>query len=148
LVQHFSLPELPNLTQGQIEAIRGFGTITSRSIVQGLQRLSPTLKFLLDLGFSIIATAQELPQEASSPLVGKHVVFTGKMHKSREEMEEQARTLGALVQSAVNAKTDYLVCGEKVGASKTNKAQQMGTTILTEQAYLRLIGAEEWEEQA
>jgi DNA ligase (NAD+) len=45
------------------------------------------------------------------------------------------------VQSAVNAKTDFLVCGENVGAAKTAKARQFGTTVLQEDEYLRLIGA-------
>jgi DNA ligase (NAD+) len=65
------------------------------------------------------------------------------MRGSREDMQEQARAMGALVQSAVNAKTDFLVCGEKVGASKMNKARQHGTVILQEDEYLRLVGAGE-----
>jgi DNA ligase (NAD+) len=63
------------------------------------------------------------------------------MRASREDMQEEARARGALVQSAVNAKTDLLVCGENVGASKLGKARQFGTEILQEDEYLRLIGA-------
>ena len=77
-----------------------------------------------------------------SPLAGKHVVFTGKMRGSREDMQEQARAQGALVQSAVNSKTDFLICGESVGASKLAKARQFGTAILQEDEYLRFIGVE------
>ncbi len=46
------------------------------------------------------------------------------------------------MQSAVNSKTDFLVCGENVGASKLTKARQLGTEILQEDEYLRLIGAQ------
>jgi len=60
---------------------------------------------------------------------------------SRDEMQEQARALGALVQSGVNSKTDYLVCGENVGANKIAKAKTSGTVILSEEEYLRLLGA-------
>ena len=145
LLEHFRLEELPGLDAERIEAIRGFGAVTARSVAAGLARLAPTLRHLLDLGFRIRPTgaAGASPAEGHSPLAGKHVVFTGKMAGSREEMQEQARALGALVQSAVNAKTDYLVCGENVGAAKMNKARQFGTAVLREDEYLRLVGADE-----
>ena len=142
LLEHFRLEELPDVTREQIEAIHGFGAITAASIARGLARLASTLRHLLDLGFAVTSTGAAASKDSSSPLAGKHVVFTGKMQGSRETMEQQARSLGALVQSAVNAKTDYLICGEKVGETKMNKARQAGTTILTEKEYLRLIGAD------
>ncbi len=144
LLQNFRLQELPDVGQERIEAVRGFGAVTARSISTGLARLAPTLRHLLGLGFNIRPTgaAGEIRTAAqASPLAGKHVVFTGKMRGSREDMQEQARALGALVQSAVNAKTDYLVCGENVGAAKTAKARQFGTAVLQEDEYLRLVGA-------
>jgi DNA ligase (NAD+) len=144
LLENFRLQELPDVGQERIEAVRGFGAVTARSISTGLARLAPTLRHLLDLGFNIRPTgaAGEIRNAAqTSPLAGKHVVFTGKMRGSREDMQEQARALGALVQSAVNAKTDFLVCGENVGAAKTAKARQFGTAVLQEDEYLRLIGA-------
>jgi len=143
LLQNFRLEELTGLTRERIEAIHGFGAITAASIAGGLARIAPTLRHLLDLGFRIMPTGAARETSGESPLAGKHVVFTGKMRGSREEMQEQARALGALVQSAVNSKTDYLVCGENVGAAKTNKARQLGTEILSEDEYLRLIGAGE-----
>ncbi len=143
LLENFRLEELPEAGVERIEAIHGFGAITARSIAAGLARLAPTLRHLLGLGFRIRSTGAAREKSADSPLAGRHVVFTGKMRGSREEMQEQARALGALVQSAVNAKTDYLVCGENVGASKMNKARQFGTTVLQEDEYLRLVGAGE-----
>jgi DNA ligase (NAD+) len=145
LLENFRLEELTGIDAERIQAVRGFGAVTARSIAAGLERMTPTLHHLLDLGFSIRRTGAARQEEipASSPVAGKHVVFTGKMRGSREDMQEQARAMGALVQSAVNAKTDFLVCGEKVGASKMNKARQHGTVILQEDEYLRLVGAGE-----
>jgi DNA ligase (NAD+) len=143
LLEHYRLHELTSLGQEQIEAIYGFGAITAASIVAGLRRVASTLGHLLGLGFAIMPTGAARPRAESSPLAGKHVVFTGKMHGSREEMQEQVRALGALVQSAVNAKTDFLICGENVGAAKMAKARKAGTTILQEDEYLRLLGAGE-----
>jgi DNA ligase (NAD+) len=142
LLQQFRLQDLLNVSREQIEAIHGFGTITARSIAEGLTRMAPTLRHLLELGFRIMPTGAAREKVTGSPLAGKHLVFTGKMRGSREEMQEQARAEGALVQSAVNAKTDFLVCGENVGAAKLAKARQFGTAVLQEDEYLRLIGAQ------
>lgn len=143
LLEHFRLEDLPAIGPERIAAIRGFGSVTARSVAEGLLRMAATLRHLLDLSFRIMPTGAAREPAADSPLAGKHVVFTGKMRGSREEMQEEARTLGALVQSAVNAKTDYLVCGENVGAAKLTKARQLGTVVLGEEEYLRLIGAVE-----
>ena len=78
----------------------------------------------------------------TSPLAGKRVVFTGKMSGgSREEMQAEARRLGATVQTAVGPTTDYLVCGEKVGAVKTARARELGVAVIDEATYRQLLTA-------
>ncbi|TVQ30775.1 MAG: hypothetical protein EA370_13445 [Wenzhouxiangella sp.] len=53
-------------------------------------------------------------------------MFTGAMRSgSRDEMQELARQLGAVIQSSVNSKTDILVAGERAG-SKLTKDQAVG----------------------
>jgi len=59
---------------------------------------------------------------------------------SRSDMQANAKKMGAKVGSSVSGKTDYLITGEKVGASKLNSAQAKGVEVLTEQQYLELIG--------
>src|SRR5690606_37384535 len=86
------------------------------------------------------AAAPKAAADDNGPLAGKSVVFTGTMASgSREQLQEQARKLGATVQSSVNGKTDYLVCGEKVGAAKTSKASALGVKVITEAEYLTLL---------
>ena len=80
----------------------------------------------------------------SNTIEGKHIVFTGKMEQGdRGEMKADAKKLGALVQSDVNSKTDILVYGSDVAVNskhrKMNKAQELGITILEEQAYYDMI---------
>lgn len=73
---------------------------------------------------------------AEQPLAGLSLVFTGVFSAgSREEMEYEAEQLGANVQKAVNSKTNYLVCGSKVGASKLAKAEALGVKVLSEAEY-------------
>jgi DNA ligase (NAD+) len=54
-------------------------------------------------------------------------------------MQAHARMLGARVQTAVSGSTDYLVCGENVGAAKIAKAQQLGVAILSESQYIAMV---------
>jgi DNA ligase (NAD+) len=76
----------------------------------------------------------------NSPIAGKNVVFTGTMQRgSRAAMQAQAMRLGAHVQSAVSGTTDFLICGEKVGASKRVKAEQLGVRTLSEDEYYQMI---------
>ena len=73
---------------------------------------------------------------AEQPVAGLSLVFTGVFSAgSREEMEDEAEQLGAKVQKTVNSKTNYLVCGSKVGASKLAKAEALGVKVLSEAEY-------------
>lgn len=141
LLQHFSLQELPGVDAQHILRIDGFGEITSRSIIQGLAEVRPTLLHLLKLGFNLEKTqpVSTAPVPAT-PIAGKNLVFTGKMQRgSREAMQAEARRLGANIQSAVSGTTDFLICGEKVGAAKKDKAAQLGVQTLSEDEYYQLI---------
>jgi DNA ligase (NAD+) len=58
---------------------------------------------------------------------------------SRDEMKKQAKLLGAKVGDSITGKTDMLICGERVGAAKLNKARTLGVQLLSEDEYLALI---------
>jgi DNA ligase (NAD+) len=141
LLAHYPIEALVELTGEKIRAIKGFGEITSGSIASDLERFKPLIEHMLGLGFNLIRTPLLSEQQAvESPIAGKGVVFTGKMTRgTRQKMQSQARTLGANVQNAVSGKTDFLVCGENVGAAKIKKAETLSVKIVTENAYLTMI---------
>jgi len=140
LLQQHALISLPDLQAQQIAQINGFGEVTSQSIVQGLAELKTTFLHLLELGFNLEISEPLDTRNTGSPIAGKNIVFSGKMKEGgREQMQLEARQLGANVQSAVNSKTDFLVCGEKVGQSKLNKAAQLEVQTLSEEDYYRLL---------
>ena len=141
LLAHVAIDDILTLTEARIEEIKGFGKITSQAIVDDLNRLGPLITHLLALGFNLRRTPLAAQQaDIESPIAGKGIVFTGKMTQgSREDMQAEARALGARVQTAVSGNTDYLVCGEKVGASKMDKAARLGVAVMSEAEYRALL---------
>lgn len=141
ILAHIPLEALPKTPASDIEKISGFGHKTSRSIQAGLAAVSDTFHHMLDMQFNLTRTpAENETSDIQSPIAGKKVVFSGKMQRgSREEMQNMARRLGATVQSAVSGATDLLICGEKVGAGKLNKAEKLGVKILSEKDYLQML---------
>lgn len=41
--------------------------------------------------------------------------------------------------SAISAKTDYVLAGDNMGPAKLKKAESLGITILTEDAFVQLL---------
>ncbi len=141
LLAHVPLEDVVALDPQAITQIKGFGEKTSQRIVTSIDAMAGTIHHMLDLGFNLRRTPLATEQEAiDTPIAGKGIVFTGKMvHGTRDAMQAEARAMGATVQTAVSGKTDYLVCGENVGAAKIAKANRMGVTILTESQYMAMV---------
>ncbi len=75
------------------------------------------------------------------PLKGMNIVITGNFGtpQRRKELENMVEKLGGKKQSSVSLKTNYVVAGEKPGASKIKKAKQLNIPIISEQQFLKLI---------
>jgi len=72
-------------------------------------------------------------------LAGKIFVLTGTLPTlSREQARERIEAAGGKVAGSVSKKTDYVVAGAEAGG-KLTKAQELGLTILDEEALLRLL---------
>lgn len=142
LLEEFPLGEVFGLDEEQITGIKGFGDKSAEGILSGLAATAELFDAMYAMGFNLTMTplAESVELDGNGPLAGKLVVFTGTMqHGSREEMKVQAKNHGASVGSSITGKTDMLVCGEKVGETKLNKAQSLGVQILSEKEYLALI---------
>ena len=121
-----------------LAAIDGFGPITSPLIAADIQRLLPEINAVVN--HLTIRHTMDAVQPSSLPLKGKRVVFTGTFASAdRKVLEMQAEALGAQVQSGVNAKTDFLILGDKPGSKKVAAAQALSVTVLDEARYVDLI---------
>jgi DNA ligase (NAD+) len=122
----------------ELADIDGIGPVVAEAAVDFFTE--PHNASVLDaLADTLTIEAFEAPA-ATSPVSGKTVVFTGTLSRmSRAEAKARAETLDAKVSGSVSAKTDYLVAGEAAG-SKRKKAEELGVTVLSEDAWLELIG--------
>ncbi len=131
-----------SLSREEIIAIKGFSEKTAEEMLTGMKATAALFDALYGLGFNLIATPIEMVGElpGEGPLSGKLMVFTGSMQTgSREDMKKQAKALGAKIGESITGKTDLLVCGEKVGATKLNKAESLGVRIVSEAEYLAML---------
>lgn len=82
--------------------------------------------------------AEAVPQ--GTMLAGKTFVLTGTLPNwTREEASMHIQAAGGKVSGSVSKKTAYLVAGEEAG-SKLTKAQELGVTVLDEDALKALLG--------
>jgi DNA ligase (NAD+) len=143
LLKHVKLSEIFDLTVDKIVANKIFAMKTAEIMVKGLKAIKSEFDCVIEVGFNLEYSKllSELRVGGQlSQISGKQVVFTGTMkHGSRENMERQARLLGAKVGSAVSGRTDYLVTGLDVGQKKIDTARSKNVSVITEDEYFDLI---------
>jgi DNA ligase (NAD+) len=67
-------------------------------------------------------------------------VISGVFQKvSRKELKKLIEDNGGKVTGSISAKTNYLVAGENMGPSKLAKAEKVGTQIISEDDFLKMV---------
>ena len=89
-----------------------------------------------------VRIAEEAPGDESRPEIsGKTFVVTGTLKRySRKEAEDLIEKAGGRASGSVSKKTDYIVAGESPG-SKFERGRELGVTILTEEDFMKMVGA-------
>ena len=83
---------------------------------------------------------REQAREQPGDLAGKTFVLTGTLPNwSREEAASHIMAAGGKVSGSVSRKTAFVVAGEDAG-SKLTKAQELGVTVIDEQALRDMLG--------
>ncbi|TAF33295.1 MAG: NAD-dependent DNA ligase LigA [Cytophagales bacterium] len=97
------------------------------------------LERLIGHGLNFTHT-QTVMQKVGDALGGKTYLVTGSFEgHSREDMDRIVRENGGKLASGVSAKLDVLVVGDKAGASKLKKAEQLGVRMMSAQEFWALI---------
>jgi DNA ligase (NAD+) len=78
----------------------------------------------------------------SEKLAGKTFLYTGTFDGfEREELEQKIEANGGKVLSGVSGKLDFLIVGDKPGASKVEKANKLNVTMISEQEFVAMISS-------
>jgi hypothetical protein len=72
-------------------------------------------------------------------LVGKTIVFTGKLSQPRTKLESVAKKLGAKPVAAISGKTNYLIVGEEAGKKKLTEAKKIDVEIIKETIWNEIV---------
>lgn len=133
-----SLEAVAKASVEELASVDGVGIVVAESIVSWFS--DPLNQALLAKFFANGLRVESVEEATSGPLVGVGIVITGSLSAlSREQAADRIRSLGGTFQTSVGQKTTYLVAGGSVGASKLEKAEKLGTKVIDEAAFLKLI---------
>ena len=145
LSQNFiGVEELSTATEEDLTEIEGIGPKIAESIIAWFQEAENqrVIEKLRSSGVRLEQEALSAPAAVASgaaPFAGLTFVVTGTLSAlSRSDAEGRIKGLGGKVTSSVTKKTSYVVVGESPG-SKAAKAEQLGTPILDEDDFVRLL---------
>ena len=120
-----------------IASIDGFGAVMTDNLYNAMrdERTVSLINALRDAGL----TMQYESKVKANTLGGKTFVLTGTLPTlKREQAKAMIEAAGGKVTGSVSKKTDYVVAGEAAG-SKLDKANELGITVLDENALLAML---------
>jgi DNA ligase (NAD+) len=133
-----SLENISQQSYNEVLEVNGIGTVVAESIVSWFA--DPENVALLNKFKQNGVQPEEVSGEVG-PLTGQSFVVTGTLSSmGREIAAERVRALGGTFQSSVAKGTTYLVMGDNAGSSKAVKAEKLGTKVIDEVEFLRIIG--------
>ena len=132
---------LQNLSEASLDhllAIDGIGPKIAKSI-KDYFTVESNKSLIYELEKLGLNMNSEVKSISSNAFTGLTFVITGTLHNlTRKDTEELIKTNGGKVTNSVTSKTSYLITGDSPG-SKLTKAQEIGTTVLTESEFLALM---------
>ncbi len=139
LAQHFgSMNRLSRATEEELTAVLTIGPKIAESIVAFFKQES-NQRVIGKLRRAGVRLEAEVTEPRELPLSGQEFVITGKLEAfARSEAEARIKELGGSAGSSVTKKTTFLVAGADPG-SKLDRARELGTRIVNEEGFLRLL---------
>ncbi|MDY6770641.1 MAG: NAD-dependent DNA ligase LigA [Candidatus Nanohaloarchaea archaeon] len=130
LAARFTLDELREASQEELEQVEDIGPQVATSITAFFAENDDLVQELLDAG----VTPER--RETGDELDGVTLVITGSIEGwTRDELEDLLERHGADVTSSVSGNTDYLVVGEDPGETKLSDAEEHDVEKLDPDAF-------------
>jgi len=115
---------------GQVIAESIYGFFRDEMNIETVERLKTAgLKF----------ESEKKEEKLSDSLTGKTIVISGNFSVSRDEIKALIVSHGGKNSGSISGKTSYLLAGEKPGPEKIRKAEALGTTIINEEEFRKMI---------
>ena len=128
-----TIDKLLNLKSSDIERIDGFGSIIADMVVDGLHEKKDLIIELLN-----VMKIKEEAQTDDNSLQDIGVKFTGKMPQPRAEMEDAAKSKGAVIKWTASLRNILVIADTTSQSSKAQMARKSGYEILTPSEWLEL----------
>ncbi|MBT2539430.1 NAD-dependent DNA ligase LigA [Streptomyces sp. ISL-44] len=147
IAAHFvTMDAIRRADASEMQEVDGIGGEKAPVIVEQVASLAQVIDKLAAAGVNMKEPQQPEPA-GEGPLAGKTAVVTGKMsgpleNMGRSEMNALIEKAGGRAGSSVNSKTTYLVCAPSANgkpSSKAVKAEELGVTVLTPEAFAELV---------
>jgi DNA ligase (NAD+) len=141
LVRHFGdLRKLIDASEDEIAAIEGIGPKIAAGVAEWSS--DPANRALVEkLGKAGVRLGEDPPDDVSSDLLaGATFVVSGTVEDfTREEAQTAIEQRGGKTTGSVSGKTTALIVGESPGASKTNKAEELGVPIIDGEVFKEML---------
>ena len=138
-----ALIEAASTSPEALQDIEGVGPVIAESVSQWARRESTRalVEKLKRAGVNPRQEARGTAARAEGPFAGRIFVITGTLSQPREAVAAWIEDRGGKVTDSVSRNTAYLVVGDAPGASKINKARQLGVPMISEEELKRLESA-------
>lgn len=138
LAAHFKTFEaLAEATERELMEMPGIGLTVAESIVAWFAD-EDNMKLIERMKAN--GVAPEYQDNSNGKLAGLGFVVTGTLDSmGRDEAAERIRALGGEFHSSVVKSTNYLVAGRNTGKSKLEKAAKLGTKVIDEAEFLKIL---------
>ena len=125
---------ITSLKPGDISVLPGFGDTSANTICSGLEEI-------LDMANDLLKVIK-IKEKKTGPLTGKSVCVTGALvSMGRKEFKDFVVENGGVNKGSVGKGLDYLVTNTPDSGSKKNAdAKRNGTTVITEDDFMALVG--------
>lgn len=141
LVRHFgSMSELMDASEEEIAAIDGIGPVIAAGVAEWSADQA-NRDLVQRLGEAGVRLAEDRDDGVASDLLaGTTFVVSGTIEGfTREEAQAAIEQRGGKATGSVSSKTTALIVGDSPGASKTNKAEELGIPIIDGETFRHML---------
>lgn len=129
-----SVEEVLDAGREQLAEIEGLGTIKADKILSGLEERADEIARLREVG------VEPTRPDDEGPLAGLSFCFSGSHQRPRKVLAQIVERQGGTVSSGVKKGLSYLVLADASStSSKAQKARKLGTEIVDEAGFARVV---------